>query len=197
MACANAGLTVCNGIVFVRPFGALTCEPANEEKAYERQGKRRAEYNDTSCGGEIRELSETLLGVGKNTLINVTPEGGSGAAKRVFRDNSGDNYAVYAVVVSSHYGTVETETLIHIDRNGVIKGIEKLTWSVSPANPEKNYNPPSSEAVDAFYAGLVGKDSESIKGVDLKTGATNTTTNLVNSVTEGIEIVKKLSLGNQ
>ena len=146
---------------------------------------------------EIVALAEELLDVSAGSLINVTPEGGSGTTKRVYRDKTGDNYAVYAVVVSSYYGTVETETLIHIDRNGVIKGIEKLTWSVSEAKPEWGYNPPTEEALDAFYAGLVGKDSESIGDVDLQTGATNTTTNLVISIAEGIELVKALSLNNQ
>ena len=140
---------------------------------------------------EIVELAEALLGATKGSLENVTPDG-SGTVKRVYRDEAGDNYAVYLVVISSHYGTVETETLVHIDREGVVKGIEKLTWKVSDPAPDWGYNPPSEEALETLYDSIVGKDSETMEEVDLTTGATNSTTSLVNSVLDAIKAVKTI-----
>ena len=141
---------------------------------------------------EIIALAETLLGADKGSLENVTPDDG-GTVKRVYRDATGDNYAVYLVVISSHYGTVETETLVHIDRDGVVKGIEKLTWKVSDPAPDWGYNPPNEETLETLYDSIVGKDSETMKEVDLTTGATNSTTSLVNSVLDAINAVKELS----
>ena len=141
---------------------------------------------------EITALASEMLGVSADTLTNVTPEG-TELVKRVYRDKGGKNYAVYTVVISSHYDTVETETLVIIGNNGAIKGIKKLAWNTSDAAPEYGYNPPSDSEVDAFYNGLVGKDSETLCDVDLKTGATNTTKNMVDSLAEAIEKVKELA----
>ena len=143
---------------------------------------------------QIRSLAASLLGVSADSLTDVTPEGAE-SVRRIYRDNGRRNYAVYAVVFSQHYaGQVETETLIHVGSDGVIKNINKLTWSVSPAKPEYGYNPPSDATVDAFYQGLIGKDSASLGEVDVTTGATNTTTNLVGAVTEAVSLVKTLAL---
>ena len=111
---------------------------------------------------------------------------------RVFKEKSGKGYVAYVVSISSYYGSVETENIIHIGNDGKIKSIKKITWSVSAANPDSGYNPPSDEALDEFYKELDGKNSETISDVDLKTGATNTTKTLVASITEALTIVGDL-----
>ena len=108
---------------------------------------------------------------------------------KVFKENSGKGYVAYVFSVSEYYGTVDTENLIHIGNDGTVKNIKKLTWEVSPENPEYGYNPPSKEKLNEFYAGLNGKDSSTIGEVDIHTGATNTTTTLVASITEALKIV--------
>ncbi len=138
---------------------------------------------------EIIALAETLLGVGAGSLTDVTADGGD-YVKRVYRDKSGSNYAVYTVVMSQ-YGTTETETLIHIARDGSVKNINKLTWKTSDAIYD--YVPPTEEEVNPFYDRLVGTTSDTIDGVELVTNATNTSTNLVNAIKEAMETVKSLA----
>ena len=111
---------------------------------------------------------------------------------KVMKEKSGKGYVAYVFSISSYYGTVDTENLIHIDSDGKIVNVKKLVWSVSAANPEAGYNPPSEEKLAEFYNGLCGKDSESIGEVDIHTGATNTTTTLVSSITEALKIVDDL-----
>ena len=140
---------------------------------------------------EIASLSATLMGVSVDDLVNVTPEESGDHLKRVFKDKNGKGYAAYIVVMSTHYeGQVETETLVHIGLDSTIKGINKLQWNVSAAAPDWGYNPPSADEVTALYGELVGKNSETIDSVDLATGATNTTTAMVGSVKEALEVVE-------
>ena len=139
---------------------------------------------------EIESLAAELIG-SDVTLTNITPDG-TNYIKRVYRAEGGKGYIVYVVSISERYGTIDTENLVHIGMNGAIKGIKKLTWSVSAAAPDWGYNPPSEDALTAFYSGLVGKDSSTIGSVDLATGATNTTTILVNTLTEALTAVKEI-----
>ncbi len=137
---------------------------------------------------EIIALAEALLGAEKGTLENVTPAE-TEFVKRIYRDANKKNFAVYTVVMSQ-YGTVETESLIHIDKLGAIKGIDKLTWKTSDAM--YGYVPPTQEEADAFYERLNGATSETLGSVDLVTNATNTSTNLVNAIIEAFSEVDKL-----
>lgn len=108
---------------------------------------------------------------------------------KIFKENGTKGYVAYVASISSYYGTVDTENLIHIDNTGKIKNIKKLTWAVSDAVPEYGYNPPNDEKLAELYASLNGKDSSSIGDVDIHTGATNTTTTLVASITEALKVV--------
>ena len=90
---------------------------------------------------ELLSLAAELVGEGAS-FTDVTPESTT-LVKRIYKENSGRGYVVYTVSVSANYGTVDTENLIHIENNGKIKNITKLTWSVSPAAPDWGYNPPT------------------------------------------------------
>ena len=109
------------------------------------------------------------------------------------KEKSGKGYVAHVFSISAQYGNVDTENLIHIGNDGTIKNIKKLTWSVSEAVPEWGYIPPSEEALGEFYDGLIGKNSASIEEVDLKTGATNTTVTLVDSIKEALAAVNALN----
>ncbi len=139
---------------------------------------------------EIIIRAEVLLDAEIGTLINVTPEGTTNV-KRVYKDASGKNYAVYTVVISQ-YGTPETEAVVHITNTGIIKGVKKVTWKVSDPAPDWGYNPPSEERVDQLFKDFKDKTAETIDGVDLNTGATNTATNLLNAMKEALSVVKGL-----
>ncbi len=136
---------------------------------------------------EILALAAELLGVGADSLTNITPEN-TDTVKRVYRDKANKNYAVYTVVMSQ-YGTVETETLIHIDFRGTVKGIKKFTWKTSDAM--YGYVPPTQEEADVFYNNVVGAGIDSIDGIDAVTNATNTTNSLKAAIKEAINTVKE------
>ena len=149
-----------------------------------------AEETLPKTDGEIIALAAELVGEGAE-FTDVTPAN-TELVKRVYKEKSGAGYVAYTVSISENYGTVDTENLIHIGNNGNIQNIKKLTWAVSPAAPDWGYNPPTEEKMTEFYEGLVGKNSANIGEVDLKTGATNTTTTLVASVTEALGVVDTL-----
>ena len=137
---------------------------------------------------EIENLAAELVGEDV-TLTNVTPDGVA-TLRRLYTLDGNKGYIAYIVVMSTHYeGQVETETLVYVGNDLQIKGIKRLQWNVSAAAPDWGYNPPSEEALVEFYNGLIGKDNETLGGVDLSTGATNTTTALVNAIIDAINTV--------
>ncbi len=138
---------------------------------------------------DIIALAEGMLGTQSGALINVTPAD-SEYIKRIYKDKSGKNYAVYTVVMS-RYGYPETETLLHIGSDGVIKAVNKITWKTSDAM--WGYVPPTDEEVNPFYDRLVGATSDTIGEVELVSNATTTSTNLINAITEAISEVKILA----
>ena len=140
---------------------------------------------------EIISLSKTLIGE-EVDLEDVTPED-TDTVKRVYRASGGKGYVAYALVISKNYGTVESETLIHVGSNGKIVNVNKLTWKTSDAM--YGYVPPTEETVNEFYAKLPGKSSSEVGAMeqpDLVSNATNTSTNVRNSVVEALNVVEAL-----
>ena len=131
---------------------------------------------------QIISLGKELIGTDVE-LADVTPEG-LDFVKKIYKAGAGKGYIAYAVVISANYGTVETETLIHIGSNGKIEGVKKMIWKTSDAM--YGYVPPTEDVVDAFYASLAGNSSATVDGVELVTNATNTSTNLMNAIKEAL-----------
>ena len=136
---------------------------------------------------DVLELAKSFVGEGAD-IENVTPEG-TEYVRRVYRDKVSGDYFAYVVVISSHYGTVETESLIHI-KGGRVEPIEKMTWKTSDAG--WGFVPPAQDIVDAFYDRLLGSDASSIGGVELITGATSTSSGVMNSFKEALATVNKI-----
>ena len=132
--------------------------------------------------GQIISLGKELIGEDVD-LADVTPDG-LNLVKKIYKAGAGKGYIAYAVVISANYGTVESETLIHISSTGKIDGVKKMIWKTSDAM--YGYVPPTEDVVDAFYDRLPGNSSATIDGVDLVTNATNTSTNLVNAIKEAL-----------
>ena len=139
---------------------------------------------------DLFALASALVGE-EVKLLEVTPKDAE-YLRRLYKDENGNGYLAYVVVISKNYGTVESEALIHIGNNGKIKGINKLTWKTSDAM--YGYVPPTADVVDAFYSRLNGTDSSSIGGVELVTNATNTSTNVVNSFKEALSAVDAIEV---
>ena len=137
---------------------------------------------------KVLELAAALVGNNPD-FEDVTPDG-TEFVRRIYRDKNGEGFVAYVVVISSYYGTTESEALIHIGTNGKILGINKMTWKTSEAG--WGYVPPTTEEVDAFYGRLVGQDSATIGKVALVTNATNTSTGVQKSVTEALKTVDGL-----
>ena len=146
-------------------------------------------------GSELADLAKALVGEGAAlTKIAATGE----YVKDVFVDANGKGYVVHLLVMSQ-YGTPETETLVYINAEGKLAGVNKMIWKTSDAM--YGYVPPEAAVVDAFYAKLTGKTAAEFKaaftgeGVELVTNATSTSTKLVASILEAFEIVEKVENG--
>ena len=137
---------------------------------------------------DIIAAAKELIGADVE-LTDVTPEERS-LVKKIYKAGAGKGYIAYAVVVSQSYGTVETETLIHINSNGKIAGVKKMVWKTSDAI--YGYVPPTEDVVNAFYDRLPGNGSSTIDGVDLVTNATNTSTNLMGAIKEALSATDAL-----
>ena len=131
---------------------------------------------------ELMEIAKELVGADID-FVDVTPDG-LNLVKKIYKAGAGKGYIAYAVVISANYGTVESETLIHISSTGKIEGVKKMIWKTSDAM--YGYVPPTEDVVDAFYDRLPGNSSATIDGVDLVTNATNTSTNLMNAIKEAL-----------
>ena len=140
---------------------------------------------------EIKELASELVGTDA-VLTNVDLDEANSYVKLVYRVSGNKGYVAYVYSINERYGVVDTENLVHIGTDGAIKNIMKLTWSVSDAVPEYGYNPPNADRLDQLYNDLAGKNTNNIGDVDLVTGATNTTTTLVNTLNEALKVVGEL-----
>ena len=140
----------------------------------------------------VKSLAAALVGEGAD--LETVEIGTNEYVRRLYRDKGGKGYVAYAVVISQ-YGTPETETLIYTDNDGKIAGVKKITWKTSDAM--YGYVPPTEDVVDAFYAKLPGNDLASIEsnftgeGVELVANATSTSTKLVSSIIESLEIIEE------
>lgn len=138
--------------------------------------------------------------VSGSNFESVEFEKNGDALKRVFKDKNGKGYVAYVVVISPNYGTVETETLIHVGTDRKIAAVNKLVWKTSDAM--YGYVPPTEDTVNEFYAKFVGKDLASFKDAFIKendtdevehvTNATSTSGRHVNAMLEGLNAVDTL-----
>ena len=137
---------------------------------------------------EIIALGKELIGSDVE-LTDLTPEK-TDLVKRMYKASAGKGYVAYVIAISPNYGTVETETLIHINNNGKIVKVNKLLWKTSDAI--YGYVPPTDDVVNEFYGKLPGNGSGSIGDVDLVTNATSTSTRLMDGIKEALAATEKL-----
>lgn len=137
---------------------------------------------------ELILMANELVGDGAN--LEAVDFDEAKYIRRIYKDKGDRGYVAYVVVISENYGTVETETLVHIDMDGKIKNVSKLTWKTSDAI--YGYVPPTEATVNNFYNRLPSLDSASIDSVELVSNATNTSTNMRNSLKEALVTVDEL-----
>ena len=141
---------------------------------------------------EVISLARQLVGEGAD--LESVDFGTAEYIRRIYKDKGGNGYVAYVVVISENYGTVESETLVHIGMDGRIKGVSKLTFKTSDAI--YGYVPPTEATVNAYYDRLPGNNAESLESVELVSNATNTSTNLRSSLMEALDVVEDL-IANQ
>ena len=133
--------------------------------------------------------------IGKDVeLKDVTPKN-TQYVKRIYEVED-EGYVVYTVVISK-YGTPETETLLHVGKDGKIKNVNKLIFKTSDA--AWGYVPPTTDVVDEFYGKLVGmsiSDLIALENADLVSNATSTSTSLRLAIYEGLKAVEQLESGS-
>ena len=165
--------------------GEITPEPG-----YEAPVSQRTDAELLTLAGELVEGAAGFTAVEYDAEANDLKY-----VAKVLKENGGKGYVAYVVVMSKSYaGAVESEALVHIEYNGKIKAVKKLACNISPANPTYGYYPPTEEEVNAFYDRLPTNSSSTIGDVELVTNATNTSTNVVNSVKEALTLVSGIIL---
>lgn len=134
--------------------------------------------------------------IGKDVeLKDVTPKD-TKYVKRIY-DAGDEGYVVYTLVISARYRTPETETLLHVGKDGKIKNVNKLIFKTSDA--AWGYVPPTTDVVDEFYGKLVGmsiSDLIALENADLVSNATSTSTSLRLAIYEGLKAVEQLESGS-
>ena len=113
-----------------------------------------------SSDEEIKALAADMAGK-ELSLIEYSPATAPDALKRVY-DAGADGYFLY-IVVPGAYVEVATEAVVWLDNSCDIVKIELLQWVVGHGVEPGD-----------FVNGFVGKDKNSIGGVELVAGATGT-----------------------
>ncbi|MBE6634676.1 MAG: hypothetical protein E7617_00560 [Ruminococcaceae bacterium] len=134
---------------------------------------------------ELKELitADGWLAPGAE-LENITPEEKSETLKRLYKLSDG-SFAAY-IVTATQYVPVETEALVHIDEDGSVMAIKKLSWVVGHG-PENDPPAPDESQVNEFFGSFVGKDTAGIDGIDVTNGATGTSTHLRDAVKDAVD----------
>lgn len=141
---------------------------------------------------ELVGMAANLLDTEKDDIIPIPGFEGE-FVKMVLAGNSVEKFVIYTIAISENYGTIESENLIVISKEGVVEKVEKIVWKTSDEG--YGFVPPSSDAVDAFYEGFPGKDNGTIDSVDIVSGATSTSNVVISSVKEALSIANMILAG--
>ncbi len=99
----------------------------------------------------------------------------------LYKENGGKGYVLH-IVVPGDYVPVATEALIYVDINGDISNINLIQWVVGG-------NPPAEQG--DFADGFIGKDNQHIDDAPLVSGATGTSQDFRNAVSEAMNFVSQ------
>lgn len=106
------------------------------------------------------------------------PENAPETVKAMFKLSGGRGYVFYTVT-STQYVKYETEAFIYTDINGTVKDVLLATWTVGHGV----------EATDDFINSFNGKNADTLGEVELISGATVTSDNLVKAVSDAVSVV--------
>lgn len=141
---------------------------------------------------DVELIAEAMnMVAGAVGFTNVTENNAGDHVKKIFRENSGKGYVIYANTYAQYGGGLETETLIAVDSDGVITNVNNLYWKVGHNVEIAPPPPPSEEKVKEFFDGFIGADIDNIGSVELVADATGTANNVRMALTEALEAISE------
>lgn len=112
--------------------------------------------------------------------------------KALYKETSGKGYVAY-IVCAGQYVEVASETLVHVDLYGEIKGVKIITWNVGHAMGYGDFegNFVGKDADDIAKDIENAADSEYTPEVELVTGATTTSNDIKLAINDALNYIPK------
>ena len=133
----------------------------------------------------ISRTTKTIFGYERVELEKNAPE----ALKMLFKEKSGDGYVAY--LMTYWYGSIATESLLHIDANGCVRNLDILIWStghgIGSGDFAENFKGLDLEELKWAF------DEKNEDGIDLIAGCTGTSSGLKDAVIAALEYVPATS----
>ena len=121
---------------------------------------------------KILELADELVYNSRGFEKHTLPADAPSTLKALYKETSGKGYVAY-VVTAGEYVAIATEALVHFNPDGVIEGMNLLTWTVGHG-----------VSAGDFAEGFVGKSADDIDTVELVSSATVTAGDLRDAVAD-------------
>lgn len=138
-------------------------------------------------GVSIRTEAE-IIAVAKELMAGnyekASTKGMPTTIKGVYKNSNG-GYAIH-IATRTEWRPLETEGVVTADSLGNITGVKMLEWIVGY---DKELLDSAPECDDEFLDSFIGKNSDSLKRVELVTHATNTSNNFTDALTAALDVL--------
>ena len=139
-------------------------------------------------GGITDTTDDEVIAIAKDLMegdyAKISVEGMPTTVKNVY-ENSNGGYAIH-IATRTEWRPIESEGVVTIDKSGEITGIKMLEWIVGYDSEILDSAPVCEEY---FINSFIGKNSDSLKRVELVTHATNTSNNFTDALAEAMDIL--------
>lgn len=139
-------------------------------------------------GGITDTTDEEVIAIAKELMAGdyekTSTEGMPTTIKGVY-ENSNGGYAIH-IATRTEWRPLETEGIVTVDKSGNVTGVKMLEWIVGY---DKELLDSAPECDKEFLDSFIGKNSDSLKRVDLVTHATNTSNNFTDALTAALKLL--------
>ena len=133
----------------------------------------------------IAKGMELILGAESFEAVDISGKLYKGT-KAIYKETSGRGYVVYCKT-ATQYNPDETRFIFALDENFTVTGIELLRWTTGTY---EGMTEPGSPAIDTLLHSIVGVNKKTFAAsVDLVTGATGTSGNIMAAVAEAVNFL--------
>ena len=147
--------------------------------------KVEAEFDNA---GVTDTTDEEVIAIAKELMAGdyekTSTEGMPTTVKGVYKNSNG-GYAIH-IATRTQYVPLETNGVVTVDKSGEITGIKMINWVVGY---DKDLLDSAPICEDYFLRSFVGKNSDSLKRVELVTNATLSSNNFTDALTEAMDIL--------